>query len=105
MSAARFSHSVVAVSSVKAVAVRGLDRESGERGADAHPVKRIGDLDRHVRDTRSVRMLHILDDAHDRAVALVDCGDRFVVDVINIGEKGELARRQLALGRKEAPVA
>ena len=89
----------------QAVGARALDREAGESGADAHPLERIGDLDRHLGDIRSICVAHVSGDAHDRVVALIDRGDGLVVEVINVGEEGELARRQLALGRQKAPVA
>ena len=89
----------------QSVGVRVLDREAGESGADAHLLERVGDLDRHLGDIYSVCVAHVSRDAHDRVVALIDGGDGLVVDVVNVGKERELARRQLALGRKEAPVA
>ncbi len=37
----------------QAVGVRALDREAGEGGADAHPLERVGDLDRELGDVRA----------------------------------------------------
>ena len=53
----------------------------------------------------SIWVAHVSGDAHDRVVALIDRGDGLVVEVIDVGEERELARCQLALGRKEALVA
>jgi hypothetical protein len=82
----------------QAVGERAVVREAGESGADAHPLERIGDL-------CAICIAHVSGDAHDRVVALIHCGDGLVVRVINVGDEGELARCQLALGRKKALVA
>jgi len=76
----------------QAVGVRVLDREAGEGGADAHPLERVRDLDRELGDIGLVCVAHVSGDAHDRVVALIDCGDGLVVEVINVGEERELAR-------------
>jgi hypothetical protein len=44
----------------------------------------VGDRDSYVRDTRSVGELCVASDADDRAVALVDGGDRLACDMIDI---------------------
>ena len=78
--------------------MRVVDREAGEGGADAHPLERVGDLDRELGGVRSTCVAHVSGDAHDRVVVLIDCGNGLVVEVINVGEVRELARCQLALG-------
>src|SRR5436309_13009162 len=65
----------------QAVGVRVVDREADEGGADAHPSERVGDLDQELGDPASSFNAYVAGDAHDRVVALVDCGDGLVVEV------------------------
>src|SRR6202008_730273 len=89
----------------QSVGVRVLDCEVGKSGADAHPLERVGNLDRHFGDGSSICIAHVSSDADDRVVAWIDHAAGLVAEVIDIREEGELGRRQLALRGKEPPVA
>ena len=65
-----------------------------ELRADAPALQVVGDLDGHVRDSRSIGVVRVSGDPHDRSVAYIDRDDRLVADVINVDCASELARRQ-----------
>jgi hypothetical protein len=89
----------------EAVLSRALRRPPRQRRANAHALQIVGDRDSYVRDTRAIGELCVAADADDRAVALVDGGDRLVRHMIDIGEVVKLARCQFVLGREESPAA
>jgi hypothetical protein len=63
-----------------------LDRAVGEGRADADPLERVGDLDRDLCDRGSIGDAYIPGDTHEGAV-VVECGDGFIVTVIDFVKK------------------
>jgi len=58
-------------------------------------LERIGDL-------CAICIAHVSGDAHDRVVALIDCGDGLVVRVVNVGEEGARLVSARALAKESA---
>jgi hypothetical protein len=77
----------------------------GDLGADAHALKSVGYLKRHIRHPGTIGHPHVSGDTHDRAIALIDRRDRLVPDVIDIGQKRKLSGRQRWLRREKSPAA
>jgi hypothetical protein len=76
-----------------------------QRRTDSPSLPLVGHLDRHGGDPGPIDILHIASHAHDRVVALIDCGERLVPNVVDVGKEDELAVGQFALRPKESSVA
>jgi hypothetical protein len=65
-------------------------------------LERVGDLDRELGEPPSSFIAYVAGDADDRVVALVDCGDGLVVEVINVaGDSGMKRADAVADGHHE----
>jgi hypothetical protein len=64
-----------------------------QRRTDSHVVHVVCHLDRGLRYTRLTGRFHVTSGCEERAVALIDCGQSLVSNVVDIREVGELPLR------------
>jgi hypothetical protein len=80
-----------------------LDDPFGQSGADAHPLQRVDHFDCHLGHSRPAVGADVATDPGDRPITFVDRRQSLVIEVIDVSEVGELARREFRLLAQEAP--
>ncbi len=78
------SHSGACDQAIKAVALGAIDDQAREQRADPDALHVVGNLDREVGDPRILGLCDVSAHADDRAVPLVDRGERLVPQVIDV---------------------